>query len=399
VQELQAAADREAQIARQSQIARQGKSTRPRVDAAERQSRASNASSTYMSLERAAKRIFQSPGGSLAWPGGAGLASSVRSTGDVKELAEWRAFLELAPEGLRVSAEKAAEKRSEVASLEKKVRNIERAAVAGSGRGVEAAESRVAAAKLKVEGTPTAEAYLGSFRPSAVQQTHTDTNGVFSLAYPRGREFVLFARADGAARGGNSEKCYWLVNAPSGWGDLWLQLSNDNLAHADSEGRVHVLTTAPSKRPASGSAPEGASKDSGLRRGNVVVRAVGGRVAPVCWRDAAGRPQFTGPCLTLGVSVSNLSNSKIVSFETWRGAAALTDDSGNRYKQVNVTPASNLLDPDPDRVSIHPQQAHFDRVIFEIPVRDFKWLRLKLPGRNCGASGTLQFEIPASQVR
>ena len=160
-----------------------------------------------------------------------------------------------------MSAEKLAEKQSEVATLEEKVRGIERAAVGESGEGVRAAESRVAAAKLQVGGYPTAEAYLGSFRPSKVQQTHTDTDGMFSLTYPRDREFVLFARADGAVRAGNSEKCYWLVNAPSGRGDLWLQLSNDNLARADSEGRVQVLTTTPSQKPVRNSPPPGGRRE------------------------------------------------------------------------------------------------------------------------------------------
>jgi hypothetical protein len=257
VQELQAAADREVQSARQAQTAG------PRTDAAARQARAntaqtraSSASSAFTSLERVAKRIFQPPGGRSVRSSGAGLTSSVPPAGEIRELAEWRAFLELAPEGLRVNAEKLAEKQSEVASFEEKVRSIERAAVGESGQAVQAAESRVAAAKLK-GGSPTAEAYLGSFRPSAVQQTHTDTDGMFSLTYPRDREFVLFVRADGAVRAGNSEKCYWLVNAPSGPGDLWLQLSNDNLARTDSEGRVQVLTTPPSQRPVRNSLPSG----------------------------------------------------------------------------------------------------------------------------------------------
>jgi hypothetical protein len=403
VQESQAAADRVAQGA--SQTPR----TRTREEAAaqaERQQRlnelvgrARRDSSAFTDLNRVAENIFSTePRRSVSL---VGRLSSGKAwvAGETKELAEWRAFLQSAPDALKTIADKTTQKRKELESFEEKVRGIERAATAGSGQEIQSAEARVAAAKARLAPPPTAETYLANFKPTAVQKTHTDPDGLFSLTYPRAKEFVVFAQAERTVPRGDREKYYWLVNAPSGTGNLGLQLSNDNLARIDPDGHLQVVATPPSKIvPKNASTSQSSAKDPSVKQGNVAVRVVGGRVASVCWRDAAGTPQFTGPVLTVGVYVSNLSSTKMVDFETWRGVATLTDDNNNQYKRISVTPASNLLDPDPDSVSIHPQQHYFDRVLFEVPVRNFKRLHLKLPGRNFGGSGTLRFEIPESEV-
>lgn len=389
VQQLQAASERESQSARQAQSAGARTDAVRQTRANTAQARASSASSAFRELEHAAKGIFLSESSKSLSPGGFNLRRTAPPAGETRELAEWRAFLESAPEALKVIADKAAQDYRERESLKEKLKSVERAVIAETGGEVQSAEYRLAGAKSRLQGSPTAETYLASFQPVAAQKTRTDADGVFSLIYPHNKEFVIFAKAERSVRHGAGEKYYWLVNAPSGTGNLGLQLSNDNLAGTDSDGHLQVLNTTSSQSP---------PKTFIVKQGNIVVRVVGGRVAPVCWMDAAGRPQFTGPCLTLAVSVSNLSTTKKVDFETWRGMAALTDDNDNRYKQISVTPASNLLDTDPDSVSIHPQKNYFDRVVFEVPIRNFKSLHLKLPARNFGGSGMLRFEIPASRI-
>ena len=136
-----------------------------------------------------------------------------------------------------------------------------------------------------------------------------------------------------------------------------------------------------------------------VARGGVVVAVGGASIGSVCYRDVVGRPQFTQPYLIVTLCVSNASSTRKVGFQTWRGAAALTDDHHNNYKRINVTPASNLLDADPDSASIHPRRVHVDRVVFERPVENIKWLRVELPARNYGGSGMLRFEIPANRIR
>lgn len=204
---------------------------------------------TFAELEREASAIFQSSGG-MARTGvpKLGRLMPALSGGEIKELAEWRAFLKSALEGLRIISDQRIQKDEEVRSLKQTLERIENAAIAEnmqerteSRHEVKSALDRVAAAKSRLEHFPTAETYLGSFRPAADQKTHTDADGAFSLTYPRNKEFVIFARAERSVPLGETEKYYWLVNAPSGTGKLTLQLSNSNLASTDSDGHLQVL--------------------------------------------------------------------------------------------------------------------------------------------------------------
>lgn len=196
---------------------------------------AARASEEYAVLEKTAKMLWS----------GSGIVPDIRTAppaGEIRQLAEWRSFLQTADEGLRIIATKTAKKRGEVTSLEVKLKNIEHAAIAENRRGLESAEARVAAAKSRLKGSPTAETYLASFQPAAVRKTHTDADGVFSLAIPHDKEFVVFAKAARAVPLGDRENYYWLVNVPlSRTGRFKLQLSNNNLARTHTDGHLQVL--------------------------------------------------------------------------------------------------------------------------------------------------------------
>lgn len=108
---------------------------------------------------------------------------------------------------------------------------------------------------------------------------------------------------------------------------------------------------------------------------------------------------------TLRVVVSNLSKTKKVDFTTWRGEpssfardyAILSDNNGNIYKRINF--GSKPIRENPFRnveneTVIYPQESATDLLVFELLVKDVKWLHLELPGRNYGGHGMLRFEIP-----
>lgn len=143
------------------------------------------------------------------------------------------------------------------------------------------------------------------------------------------------------------------------------------------------------------------SKSGAVRQGDTEVRGMAANVGQVCYRDELGRPQFTKAYLTITLSISNLSSNRTVAFESWRdaGNAKLSDNFGNNYKRVSVTPAPNLLDPAPDNASIHPRKQFYDPVVFETPIKDIEWLHLEVSARNFGGKGMLRFEIPANRIK
>jgi hypothetical protein len=149
------------------------------------------------------------------------------------------------------------------------------------------------------------------------------------------------------------------------------------------------------------------SRSLSVTQENVQIVVVRANVGTVWYRDAVNQPQSAGQCLTIGLGVANVSDTKKVDFETWRGAefgigrgaASLSDNYGNNYKRMNVTPAPNLLDPARDTASIRPTERFYDPVVFEVPVRTIKWLHLELPAENFGGRGMLRFEIPANAIK
>jgi hypothetical protein len=117
----------------------------------------------------------------------------------------------------------------------------------------------------------------------------------------------------------------------------------------------------------------------------------------VFYRDVLGELQ-AGSFFTIDLLVTNVSTNKKVDFESWRSRATLSDDSHNIYKRIPITPEKQPGSAYPDNASIYPQKELRDRVVFETPVENIKWLHLELPAENFGGIGMLRFEIPASKT-
>ena len=169
------------------------------------------------------------------------------------------------------------------------------------------------------------------------------------------------------------------------------------------------------------------SKSMSEKRGeiNVVVRRV--HIGEVVINDALGQRQITREnFLTITLAVANMEPNKKIDFRSWNGTANLSDNNGNNYKRINVTPdmgiTPNMNDGTAGRmkldgvpvisitpnmegrianvgpVSIYPQKKQLDAIVFEPPVENTQWLHLELPADNFGGSGKLRFEIPIGKI-
>jgi len=156
-----------------------------------------------------------------------------------------------------------------------------------------------------------------------------------------------------------------------------------------------------------GGAIEEWSKSLSIKQGDMNITVNEVHIGAVHGSDALGQAEATkDEVLTIDLAVANLSQTIKTDFQTWRGTAIaigggyanLTDNYGNAYKRIYITPSMKDGSPNPDAVSIDPLKEQHDVVVFELPARNIKWLHLELPAENFGGSGVLRFEIPAGKI-
>ncbi len=93
--------------------------------------------------------------------------------------------------------------------------------------------------------------------------------------------------------------------------------------------------------------------------------------------------------LHIHVGLENVGNSRKIDYQGWgvANAPTLTDNFGNAYRQM---PGHEL------RETLHPGKSVHDVLVFEAPLANVQYLRLKLPASAFGGWGRLQLEIPRS---
>lgn len=120
----------------------------------------------------------------------------------------------------------------------------------------------------------------------------------------------------------------------------------------------------------------------------------------------SGKTYYTGSFFTVNVVVSNLSETKMIDFTTWRGDpssagrdyATLSDNNGNIYKRISFG-SDTIRDEGlkcEDEGTIYPQKSFTDLLVFQRLVTDLKWLHLELPAKNFGGTGMIRFKIPVT---
>ncbi len=182
----------------------------------------------------------------------------------------------------------------------------------------------------------------------------------------------------------------------------------EGFSKAISSARARAKHTNQESQPVNpGGAIEEWSKSLSIKQGGMKITVDEVHIGIVHGNDALGQPEATkDEVLTIDLAVANLSQTIMTDFQTWRGTAIaigggyanLTDNYGNSYKRINITPSMKDGKLNPDTVSIYPLKEQHDIVVFELPAGNIKWLHLKLPAENFGGSGMLRFEIPASEI-
>jgi hypothetical protein len=95
--------------------------------------------------------------------------------------------------------------------------------------------SNLAAAKSHLARLTTPDLLIVDFSPVTIAKANTDADGNFSIAFPRNREFAVFARAERATLA-EAEKYCWLVDAPAAPSGGRVLLNNNNLVQVDPDG-------------------------------------------------------------------------------------------------------------------------------------------------------------------
>jgi len=88
-------------------------------------------------------------------------------------------------------------------------------------------------ARAKYLNFPMAEDWLTDFSPIVFRETLTDADGNFSITYPRNKNLAIFAKAERTTLT-DTEKYYWVIDAPTNAPTVQIFLSNDNLASTAS---------------------------------------------------------------------------------------------------------------------------------------------------------------------
>jgi len=111
-----------------------------------------------------------------------------------------------------------------------------------------------------------------------------------------------------------------------------------------------------------------------VRLGDVEVKVVSAKVAPVALKGPTGEGQSEEPQLILTIGVSNSNRNRKIDYRTWAGAdvsfeqdsATLEDNFENIYKRITF----GIFDRPVGRVvsdSIYPGKSLTDVLIFEAP--------------------------------
>jgi hypothetical protein len=205
----------------------------------ERQTLVSNLRLEISVLETRAKQVFD-PKGPPAVDAPA-LNIPLSSSDEIPELKAWRRFLDQAEAGIRMIMSKTSAKRQELAVLDERLTELRSGKYKLALSQADAASSKVAAAKKQLEGFPALATLFALFTPSAKASTRTDSEGAFTLTYPRKGDFLIYARAQRTTLD-SVERYYWMVAAPKAEKVEKLILSNHNMISIEPDGSLHPPT-------------------------------------------------------------------------------------------------------------------------------------------------------------
>lgn len=110
--------------------------------------------------------------------------------------------------------------------------------------------------------------------------------------------------------------------------------------------------------------------------------------------------------LVVSLQVTNQSKTEKLNFTTWRpttlerwdsSAVTLKDEFGNNYRRISFS-TSDLAAGTKNDV-LYPGQTIKDQIVFEIPVKNAKELRLALSANAFGKYGEFRFLLPVDKIK
>jgi hypothetical protein len=164
-----------------------------------------------------------------------------------------------------------------------------------------------------------------------------------------------------------------------------------------------VPPPAPPKEPVA----EWASAESPVKQGDIQIKVTSVTVGQVLLTETIGDGEGRSKenLLSIGLEVTNQSETKKLDYRSWGGRAAsfgtrtsLTDNFDNRYKVVSFGFSSKVKGAT-ESDSVYPGKAIQDVLVFEEPVGKVEYLNLELPAENFGGTGMMRIRIPVSMIK
>jgi hypothetical protein len=141
-----------------------------------------------------------------------------------------------------------------------------------------------------------------------------------------------------------------------------------------------------------------------LQLGSVQVRIKQVTVGKVPLFQPIGdrNTQSQDDVLAIWLEITNTNEKRKIDYSGWMNDfaslqdidAELTDDNGNRYRQIRFSGLLKVKDTETN-TSIYPGRSIQDAVVFEPPIDSATHLHLRLSAKGCGEEGEFRFEIPA----
>jgi len=178
-------------------------------------------------------------------------------------------------------------------------------------------------------------------------------------------------------------------------------------------GGVKAKTDTPTPPPAgTGSAkeppaatPQWASARQAVRQGHMQIKIKKCAFGKVAVASVMDESESKGSLLAITLDITNLSETKKVTYRTWRGGdfvikrdyATLTDSFGNSYQRItfgfSTKPKGAVASE-----SVYPAKTIQDVLVFEAPIEKAEHLRLELPAENVGGKGMFRLQIPKDMI-
>ncbi len=150
------------------------------------------------------------------------------------------------------------------------------------------------------------------------------------------------------------------------------------------------------------------AKTKSASQGDVSISVTTAVVEFVKWSDGKGEFQSKEKLLVLKLRIDNASASHKIAYTGWSQGepdpppgtelATLTDEHGDSYKLITFG-GERRVQGQVRAESIAPGKGVSDVLVFDPPAPAAQSLKLALPARNFGGTGTIGFMVPRSMIR